>query len=374
MTYAAVPNSLRDESLKRETAITLIEGGLYYRGYPIDELVEQSNFLETTFLVVKGELPSQEQLADMQAVMTEAAVLDEDIAAWIERLPLNVPAIDVLRTGISLLALADAYEEELSVYDVWETLQRLLAQLPLMIATRQRVLHGLEPVEFREDLSYAGNLLWSLTDREPTPLAEQALDTFLILSAEHELTPSTYAARIVASTRSDFLSAVIAGICAAKGIWHGAPGRQSIDIIEAVEIPGAAPSIVHAVLKQYERLPGFWHRVYQVSDPRSELLRPICRDLAAEVGMMPMEDVAAAIETAVWDEQQILPSFDWPATRLLHYLGLDSDLFVPLFVLSRCVGWAAHFVEQQQIPQPIRPRAIYTGPAKRSFQPLSERG
>jgi len=279
-----------------------------------------------------------------------------------------------MRTGVSLLALADVYEEELSANDVWETLQRLLAQLPLMIATRQRIVRGLDPVEFREDLSYAGNLLWGLTDREPTPLAEQALDSFLILSAEHELTPSTYAARIVASTRSDYLSAVIAGICAAKGIWHGGPGRQSIDIIEAVEIPGAATSIVHAVLKQYERLPGFWHRVYQTSDPRSELLRPICREVADEVGMMQMEDVAAAIETAVWDEQQILPSFDWPATRLLHYLGLDSDLFVPLFVLSRCVGWAAHFVEQQQTPQPIRPRAKYTGPAKRSFLPLSERG
>lgn len=227
---------------------------------------------------------------------------------------------------------------------------------------------------FREDLSYAGNLLWSLTDREPTALAERAFDAFLILSAEHELTPSTYAARIVGSTRSDFLSAVIAGICTIKGIWHGGPGRQSIDILEAVEIPTAAASIVRAVLKQYERLPGFWHRVYQTSDPRSELLRPLCQDLAAEVGMMSMEDVAAAIESAVWDEQQILPSFDWPATRLLHYLDLDSDLFVPLFVVSRCVGWAAHFIEQQQSPQPIRPRAQYVGPVKRPFLPLSERG
>lgn len=374
MTYAAVPTPSRGESVDRETSICGIEGGLHYRGYSIEELVEQSNFLETTYLIVKGDLPSQEQLADMQAIMSEAAVLDTDLVSWIEQIPLNVPSIDVLRTCISLLALSDVYEEELSGNDVWETLQRLLAQLPLLIATRHRLVSGLEPVEFREDLSYAGNLLWSLTNQEPSVLAEKAFDAFLMLSAEHELTPSTYVARIVSSTRSDFLSAVIAGICAIKGMWHGGPGRQAIDILEAVEIPAAAPQIVHAVLKQYERLPGFWHRVYHTSDPRSELLRPLCRELAGEVGMLPMEDVASAIEAAVWDEQQILPSFDWPATRLLHYLGLDSDLFVPLFVVSRLVGWAAHFIEQQQIPQPIRPRAAYVGPAKRLFLPLSERG
>lgn len=374
MTYAAVPTPPRNQSPDRETSISCIDGGLSYRGYAIDELVEQSSFLETTYLIVKGDLPSQEQLADMHSVMSEAAVLDDDVVLWIERLPLNVPSIDVLRTAVSLLALSDAYEEEMSGNDVWETLQRLLAQFPLMIAARHGIVRGLDPVNFREDLSYAGNLLWSLTNREPTPLAERAFDAFLILSAEHELTPSTYAARIVGSTRSDFLSAVIAGICTIKGIWHGGPGRQAIDILEAVEVPGAAASIVHAVLKQYERLPGFWHRVYQTSDPRSELLRPLCREVAAEVGMLPMEEVASAIEAAVWDEQQILPSFDWPATRLLHYLGLDSDLFVPLFVVSRAVGWAAHFIEQQQTPQPIRLRANYIGPATRQFLPLSERG
>jgi len=374
MSHAAVPTPPQDGLHDRATTISSIDGGLTYRGYAIDELLEQSSFLEATYLIVKGELPSQEQLADMQAVMSEASVLEDDIAAWIERLPLNVPAIDAMRTAVSLLALSDVYEEELSPADVWETLQRLLSQLPLMLASRHRTLRGFDPVEFRDDLSYSGNLLWCLTDREPTPLAERALDAFLMLSAEHEFTPSTYVSRVVASTRSDFLSATIAGICAIKGVWHGGPGRQAIDILEAVEVPGAAHSIVQAVLKQYERLPGFWHRVYRTSDPRSELLRPYCRELAAEVRMLRMEDVAAAIEAAVWDEQQILPSFDWPAARLLHYLGLDADLFVPLFVVSRCVGWAAHFIEQQQSPQPIRPRGTYVGPAKRVFLPLTERG
>ena len=368
------PTHFTEKLVDGESAISSLDDGLFYRGYPILELVEQSSFLETAFLIVKGDLPSQEQLADMQAVLSESAVVESDIESWIERLPLNVPAIDVLRTGISLLGLSDAYEEELSANDVWETLQHLLAQLPLLLATRHRIARGMEPVMHREDLSYAGNLLWGLTNTEPTPLAEQALDTFLTLSSEHELTPSTYVARVGASTRSDFLSAVIAGICAAKGVWHGGPGRQAIDILEAVESPEAAPSIVRAVLKQYERMPGFWHRVYRTSDPRSEILRPLCRKVAAEVGKLSMEEVASAIETAVRDEQQILPSFDWPAARLLHYLGMDADLFVPLFVVGRTVGWAAHFIEQQQTPQPIRPRASYVGHAERAFVPLSERG
>jgi citrate synthase len=374
MSHAEVPPPSKEGFLNGETAIASFDGGLSYRGYPIGELVEESNFLETAFLVVHGDLPSQEQLADMQAVMTESSVLESDIESWIERLPLNVPAIDVLRTGVCLLGLSDAYEEELSPNDVWETLQRLLAQLPLMLAARHRISQGLEPTRHRDDLSYAGNLLWYLTDREPTAFAERAMDAFLVLSAEHELTPSTYVARVVASTRSDFLSAVIAGICTIKGVWHGGPGRQAIDILEAVESPAAASKIVHAVLKQYERMPGFWHRVYRTSDPRSELLRPLCRDLAAAVGRLPMEDVADAIEAAVWEEQQILPSFDWPAARLLHYLELDADLFGPLFVISRTVSWAAHFIEQQLTPQPIRPRAVYVGLPERPFLPLSERG
>jgi len=345
-----------------------------YRGYSIEELVEQSNFLEVTSLIVHGNLPSQEQLADMQAVLSEAAVLEPDLLAWLERIPLNAPPVDVLRTAVHLIALTDAYDDESNPAAVWDLLQRLLAQLPLVIAARNRMAHGLELLESRDDLSYAANLLWLLTGREPTPVAERACNAFLILSAEHEFAPSTFAARIVASTRSDFHSAVIAGLCAIKGIWHGGPGRQIIDILEAVGKPEAAPSIVHAVLQQYERLPGFWHRVYRTSDPRAEMLTPFCRELTVESCRPTLEQVAEAIEAAVWEEQQILPSLDWPAARLLHYLGLDADLFVPLFVISRMVGWAAHYIEQQQSPQPIRPRGTYAGPLGREFESLDERG
>lgn len=357
-----------------ETAITSLDGGLRYRGYSIEDLVEHSNFLEVASLVVRGDLPSHEQLADMEAVLTEASVLEPDLLAWLERIPLNAPAVDVLRTGVHLIALAEAYDDESHPAAVWDSLQRLLAQLPLLIAARNRLARGLELLEPRDDLSYSANLLWLLTGREPTPTAERACNVFLILSAEHEFAPSTYAARIVASTRSDFHSAVISGLCAIKGIWHGGPGRQIIDILEAVEKPDTASQIVHAVLQQYERLPGFWHRVYRTSDPRAELLTPFCRELAEEAGQQKMEEVAAAIEAAVWDQQQILPSLDWPAARLLHYLGLDADLFVPIFTISRMVGWAAHYIEQQQSPTPIRPRAIYSGPPGREFEALDERG
>jgi citrate synthase len=233
---------------------------------------------------------------------------------------------------------------------------------------------GNKPLESRDDLSYAGNLLWLLTGREPSAIAERACDALLILTAEHEFAPSTCAARVVASTRADFHSAVIAGMCAIKGAWHGGPGRQIIDVMEAVGRPESAQTIVRAVLEQYERIPGFWHRVYRKSDPRAELLAPFCRKVAEETGRLRSEDVAMAIESAVWDEQQILPSLDWPAARLLHYLGLDADLFVPIFVISRMVSWAAHYIEQQQSPQPIRPRGIYAGPPNRPFESLDERG
>lgn len=374
MTRSSPPQPTPAVQPVQETSIASIEGGLRYRGYAIEELTEQSNFLEVASLVVHGDLPTHEQLADMQAVLSEASVLEADLLAWIERLPLNVPAIDVLRTAVNLIALSEIGDEESQSTASWDALQRLLAQLPLVISARARLTRGLELLESRDDLSYAGNLLWLLIGREPTPVAERACNAFLILSAEHEFAPSTYVARIVASTRSDFHSAIIAALCTIKGVWHGGPGRQVIDILEAVGTPDAAPAIVQAVLRQYERLPGFWHRVYRTSDPRAELLSSYCRDLAEETGHQNLEEVSAAIESAVWDEQQILPSLDWPAARLLHYLGLDADLFVPLFVISRMVGWAAHFMEQHHSPQPIRPRGNYAGQLSREFESLDERG
>ncbi len=374
MTLSSLPLPTPTMQPAQATAIASLEGGLRYRGYSIEELVDQSNFLEVAALIIHGDLPTHEQLADMQAILSEASLLEADLLAWIERIPLNVPAIDVLRTGVNLIALSDATDDESPPTAAWDALQRLLAQLPLVISARSRLSRGQSLLESRDDLSYAGNLLWLLTGREPTPVAERACNAFLILSAEHEFAPSTFVARIVASTRSDFHSAIIAALCAIKGVWHGGPGRQIIDILAAVGTPEAAPAIVQAVLRQYERLPGFWHRVYRTSDPRAELLASYCRELADETGRQNLEDVAAAIESAVWDEQQILPSLDWPAARLLHYLDLDADLFVPLFVISRMVGWAAHYIEQHQSPQPIRPRGTYAGSPSREFESLDERG
>ena len=356
------------------TSISAIDGGLRYRGYAIEDLVEQSNFCEVAYLVIRGELPSREQLADMQAILSEASVLEPDLQSWIDRIPLNASATDVLRTAVSLIALDECHEEEANPESAWDLVQRLLAQLPVLVAARYRLTQGQEVLSPRDDLSFAGNLLWVLTGEEPSAIAERALDSLLILTAEHEFAPSTCAARVVASTRSDFHSAVIAGMCAIKGVWHGGPGRQIIDVLEAVSQPDSARRIVKAVLEQYERIPGFWHRVYRSSDPRAEILAPICRTVAEATGHENMEQVALAIEAAVWDEQQILPSLDWPAARLLYYLGLDADLFVPIFVISRMVSWAAHYTEQLQQPQPIRPRGQYAGPANRNFESLDERG
>ena len=357
-----------------ETAIAAIDGGLRYRGYAIEELVEHSNFLEVAFLVVRGELPSHEQLADLQAILSEAAILEPDLLTWIEQIPLNASAIDVLRTAVSLIALDECLDDDSSPGAAWDTVQRLLAQLPVLVAARHRMARGQNVLETRDDLGYAGNLLWLLTGHEPTRTAERACDALLILTAEHEFAPSTCAVRVVASTRADFHSAVIAGMSAIKGAWHGGPGRQIIDILDAVALPEAAQAIVKAVLQQYERVPGFWHRVYRTSDPRAELLAPFCRSVAEESGRFKMEQVASAIESAVWDEQQMMPSLDWPAARLLHYLDLDADLFVPVFVIGRMVGWAAHYIEQQQSPQPIRPRGNYIGSPNRQFESLEERG
>lgn len=357
-----------------DTAISSLDDGLSFRGYAIEELAAQAHFLEVACLLVRGELPSEEQLADLQAVLNDRAHIDPSVMKWLGTIPLSVPTVDVLRTAISLFSHDDRHAEGHLSTQVFPIFQRLLAQLPVVVAARHRLAQKKRLIEPRDDLSYAGNLLWMLGGADPSPIAERAVDVLLLLASEHEFTPSTFAVRMVASTRSDLYSAIIAGISAFKGQWHGGAGQQILQTLFAVkEAPQASTWVAQAVQKQ-GRIPGFWHRVYLEDDPRAAILKQHCVAVAEETGHSRWEEVAASIEAAVHQEQGVTPSVDWPAARLLFYLGLDSDQFIPMFVLSRLTGWTAHFLEQLQEPLPIRPRSRYIGPARRVFLPISERG
>ena len=225
----------------------------------------------------------------------------------------------------------------------------------------------------RPELSFAGNVLWLLTGREPSPRQVKAMDVSLVMYAEHEYNASTFAARVVCSTLSDLHSSVTAAIGALKGPLHGGANERVLEVLQAVGSPDRAEAWIRDALARKVRIMGFGHRVYKTGDVRAKYLKPLCAALATETGHEDMERTADVIERIVTHEKNLPPNLDWPSARIYHYLGLPVQLYTPLFVISRITGWSAHVIEQLENNRLIRPRSRYIGPAARSFVPLENR-
>jgi citrate synthase len=356
-----------------ETAISTVDGGLSYRGYAIEDLAEHATYEEVAHLLLHGELPTAAQLQAFRARLAAAAQLPVELIDMLGRIPPAAHPMDVLRSSVSLLAhwepLAQDNRHEANVAKA----ERLLAQVPVAIAARQRLLGGQPPLPADGCLSLAANFLWMLRGERPTDRQSRALDVSLILYAEHEFNASTFSARCVVSTLSDLHSGITAGIGALKGPLHGGANEAALAVLQAVGTAERAESWVHQTLARKEKIMGFGHRVYKQGDPRAVFLKKLTAEVAAETGHQAWEQTAQAIEEAVWRQKQIPPNVDWPCARLYYYLGLPRSLYTPLFVMARLAGWAAHIIEQLDHNRLIRPRALYTGPARRPVPPLAQR-
>ena len=202
----------------------------------------------------------------------------------------------------------------------------------------------------------------------------KAFDFSLVLYAEHELNASTFSARVTVSTLSDLHSGIVAAIGTLKGPLHGGANEEAWKVLESVGSPENAETWIKDALARKARIMGFGHRVYKTGDPRSRILKPWCEKLAAEVGETRWEAMAAPIEKAVTEQKHLPPNVDWPSARLYHYMGLDIDVYTPIFAMSRVAGWSAHIIEQLDHNRLMRPRALYTGPPNRAVKPLDQRG
>lgn len=355
-----------------ETEICRLDGGMQYRGYCIDDLAERASFLETAYLLLFDELPSLEQLADFRSVLVEEAELPAQVPALIEQLPLHSSPLEAVRTAISLLAHFDPQPaDEIEVAAEAQAI-RLLARVPLLLGSWQRQRAGLPAPAVDPDLGFAGNLLSFLTGRPPCALHERSLEVALIVSIEQEFNPSTYAARVVASSRGDLYAAVLAGLGALSG-----PRLQSRERILAMLDEARGTGDGEAVIRNIpddQLPPGFGHPVYGECDPRAAILERCCSELAEAEGDVSMEEAADAIERALWESRRLPPNLDWPLTRLLHYLAIPVDLHSGVFVCARLAGWCAHAIEQARDGQLIRPRARYRGAEDLPFIPVHERG
>jgi citrate synthase len=356
-----------------ETAVSTIEGGLRYRGYPVGELVENAGFDEVAFLLVHSELPNRFQLASFQRRLAAARSLPHPLLDLLRVLPPAIHPMDVVRTAVSVLAHYDPETEDCTREANLRKAERLLAQIPVAVAAHYRLSRGMEPVPARAELADAANFLWMLRSKEPATDDVRALDVSLILYAEHEFNASTFAARVACSTLSDLHSAMVAAIGTLKGPLHGGANEKVMEILEAAGGPDRAERWLRDALARKERIMGFGHRVYKTGDVRASILKTYARKAAQAAGVLHWEQTADIIERILAEEKHLFPNLDWPAGRLYYSLGLDIPLYTPIFVMSRVAGWSAHFIEQHENNRLIRPRSRYNGAEVRHAQPLGKR-
>jgi citrate synthase len=338
-------------------------GVLSYRGIDIHELAEHSTFEETTYLLWFGKLPNAAELKDFNAKLAEARVIHPKVVEMLHAFPAKASPMEVLRTAVSALSMYDADERDSSHDANVRKSFRLTSQIAMIVAMFDRIRKGKPVVEADRSLSHAGNFLWQLKGEKPSETATRALDIALILHADHELNASTFAARVIAATLSDVHSAVTGAIGALKGPLHGGANEAVMRLLFEIDKAGEDPvEHVRAMLAAKKKISGFGHRVYTTEDPRATHLRRMSEDLGKSAGNPKWFNMSRAIELFINQEKKLNANVDFYSASTYTTLGIDVDLFTPIFAVSRISGWAAHIIEQHDDNRLIRPRADYIGP------------
>jgi 2-methylcitrate synthase len=350
-------------------------GVLAYRGIDIHELAENSTFEETTYLLWNGILPNEFALRGFQQQLALARVLDQRIIDMLRSFPTSATPMEVLRTAVSALSFYDADERDCSHDANVRKAYNLTAQIAMIVAVYDRIRKGKEIVPPDRTLSHAANFLWMLNGVKPSETATRTLDMALVLHADHELNASTFAARVIAATLSDIHSAITGAIGALKGPLHGGANEGVMRLLLAIDKAGADPvEYVKNMLLAKQKIMGFGHRVYKTEDPRATHLRRMSEQLGRDSGVPKWYDMSRAIELHINQDKKLNANVDFYSASTYQTLGIDIDLYTPIFAVSRVAGWAAHVIEQLDDNRLIRPRADYIGPEYPSpWIPLEER-
>ncbi len=365
VTSAPAPKGL-EGIVATNSSICYIDGDrgvLAYRGIDIHELADHSTFEETCYLLWFGHLPNRSELKSLQERLADERHLDPAIIQFLRAAPKSALPMDVLRTAVSALAFYDADEKKNDHDANVRKAIRLTSQIAMIVAAYDRIRKGRPYVEADRSLSHAANFLLQLNGAKPSATAERALDIALILHADHELNASTFAARITAATLSDMHSAITSAIGTLKGPLHGGANEAVFRILESIDSKKTDPvDYVRSMLAEKKKIPGFGHRVYHTEDPRATHLRAMSRDLGRSSGQPQWYEMSEKIEKFVKGEKRLNANVDFYSASTYHVLGIDEDMFTPVFAVSRISGWAAHVIEQLDDNRLIRPRAEYLGP------------
>ena len=357
-----------------ETALCTVgkEGaGLTYRGYTIEDLAANAKFEEVAYMLLYGELPTQDVLTAYETRLTGMRDLPEALKKVLEAIPKETHPMDVMWTGCSMLG---NLEPETSFDEQHQAADRLLATLPAIICYWYRFSHdGVRISTDTGEDSIGGHFLKMLSDESPSDLHRAVMNASLILYAEHEFNASTFTARVCAATLSDMYSCITGAIGSLRGPLHGGANEAAMELIEKFGSVAEVEGELDAMLARKDLIMGFGHAIYRTSDPRNAVIKDWSSKLAAENGDTTLYDISCKIADTLWDRKALFPNADFFHASAYNYMRIPTKIFTPIFVMSRLTGWAAHVMEQRSNNRLIRPSADYIGPDIRPYQPIEAR-
>src|SRR5690554_5291117 len=345
--------------------------GLTYRGYDITDLADNAQFEEVAYLLLRGKLPNQAELDTYKAKLKSLRTLPDALKLVLEQIPKDAHPMDVMRTGCSMLGNLET-ETDFAQQD--DKIDRMLAVFPSIITYWYRFANEGVRIETESDAdSVGGHFLELLHGKKPSELHERVMNVSLILYAEHEFNASTFTARVCASTLSDIHSCVTGAIGSLRGPLHGGANEAAMELIQKFKTPDEAEQGLLGMVEREEKIMGFGHAIYSESDPRNAIIKQWSEKLAQEVGDTTLYPVSVRCEEVMWREKKLFCNADFFHASAYHFMGIPTELFTPIFVMSRVSGWTAHVKEQRANNRIIRPSADYTGPADAKWVPIDER-
>jgi citrate synthase len=362
-----------------ESAVSFIDGKnarLEYRGIAVETLARESCFEETAYLLLKGELPTQKELADFDEQLRTHRRIKFRLTDLLKCLPETGHPMYALQAACAAMGMFYPSRDVTNAQSNWESVVRLIAKMPTVVAAFHRIRFGDEPIKSRDDLDHAANFYWMLFEREPSPAIRKVIDACLILHAEHTMNASTFSGRVTGSTLANPYTVISAAIGTLTGPLHGGANEEALDMLEEIGDIKKVRTWCDDAITNKKKIMGFGHRVYKVKDPRATVLQELAERVFTDTGRPAQYDLAVEMERVMADKlgpKGIYPNVDFYSGIVYHALGIPRDLFTPIFAIARVAGWLSHWLEQLHNNKIYRPEQVYVGKNNVPFVPLAER-